>query len=267
MKSAIKHRPKYPSVQRERGGFRLVLLGVLLVVMTSGMAFGADATPPKDSQTIRLRPRQYVKHPASKTQQPASAVAQTPPVPKTPAAPPLPDWPANSHPVPAKVVWDSHGLRVEASNSSLDQILHEVAADTGAKVEGLSQDQRIFGTFGPGPARDVLTQLLDGSGYNLLLIGDMGQGTPRQIVLSTRNKGTGQTAARPTQPQDDDDSADEPEPQPEPVQMQPQQPPPPQPQQMQGNPFGGGGAPRSPQEIMQELQMRQQQMQQQQQPQ
>ena len=47
---------------------------------------------------------------------------------------------------------------------SLDEILHEVAAEMDAKLEGLAQDQRIFGTYGPGPAREVLSKLLDGCG-------------------------------------------------------------------------------------------------------
>ncbi len=59
------------------------------------------------------------------------------------------------------------------------------------KLEGMDQDQRIFGTYGPGPARDVLSQLLDGSGYNVLMIGDRGQGTPRRIVLSAHSGGGG----------------------------------------------------------------------------
>jgi hypothetical protein len=35
------------------------------------------------------------------------------------------------------VSWDSCGLEIEASNSSLNQILYQVAADAGAKLEGL----------------------------------------------------------------------------------------------------------------------------------
>ena len=56
----------------------------------------------------------------------------------------------------------------------------DVSLKTGAKVEGVGADERIFGAYGPGPARDVLTELLDGSGYNILMIGDLGQGTPRR---------------------------------------------------------------------------------------
>ena len=115
------------------------------------------------------------------------------------------------------MVWDSHGLLIVASNSSLAQILKEVSTETGAKVEGMGQDQRVFGTYGPGPARDVLSQLLDGSGYNVLMVGDQGQGTPRRIVLSIRPGGGAQRTA--TTPQhakrrgtDADQQAQEPQP-------------------------------------------------------
>ncbi len=86
-------------------------------------------------------------------------------------------------------MWDSHGLLIQASNSSLDQILNDVSLKIGAKVEGIGADERIFGTYGPGPARDVLAQLLDGSGYNILMVGDQGAGTPRKIFLSGRPTG------------------------------------------------------------------------------
>ena len=102
----------------------------------------------------------------------------------TPAAPPRPAWPAEQPANPAKVTWDSQGLAIEASNSSLDQILHDVAAETGVKLQGLDQDERIFGNYGPGPAREVLSRLLDGSGYNVLMIGGQGDEPPQQLILS-----------------------------------------------------------------------------------
>ena len=58
------------------------------------------------------------------------------------------------------------------------------AAIPESKVEGLSQDQRVFGSFGPGDPRDVLSQLLEGSGYNVLMLGGQGDGAPEEIVLS-----------------------------------------------------------------------------------
>jgi len=46
------------------------------------------------------------------------------------------------------------------------------------------------------PARDVLSELLDGSGYNVLMIGDQGQGTPRTLVLTAKGSATAPHAAR-----------------------------------------------------------------------
>jgi hypothetical protein len=139
------------------------------------------------------------------------------------------------------VVWDSQGLRIVASNSSLAQILKDVSAKTGATLEGMDQDQRIFGVYGSGPARDVLSQLLDGSGYNVLMIGDQGQGTPRWIVLSARPKGPAQASSPSTSnPEETDAEPQQPEPQPAPpgVPVRPQPMPPDiqQRQQQQQNP-------------------------------
>jgi hypothetical protein len=88
--------------------------------------------------------------------------------------------------------------------------------------------------------------LLEGSGYNVLMIGDQGEGTPRQILLSSPNGKSAKPAATVSQPGDsdsDDDAENEEQPQP------PQQPP-------SRNGLGQGAPPRTPQ---QEMQQRQQQ--------
>jgi hypothetical protein len=182
------------------------------------------------------------------------AIGPVVPAPVTPPAPQPPSWPAFDKAAEASVVWDSHGLTIDAANSSLQQILNDVSTAIGAKVEGFSNDQRVFGEFGPGPAREVLSQVLQGSGYNVIMIGGQGQGAPRQILLSERQAGPAQPAGRNNNPSnDEDDAADEPQ-------------PPPAPEQIQNRPgFPPGGPPRSPQQIMQEMQQRQQQIQQQQQ--
>lgn len=187
---------------------------------------------------------------------PAEAAAATP---AAPQQPPPPDWPANHQPTPATVVWDSHGLEIQASNSSLDQILHDVANDTGAKVEGLGQDQRIFGSYGPGPAREVLSKLLDGSGYNVLMIGGAADQPPQQVILSTSAAGAPQlpnTGVQSGQQQEDQDV-----PQEQNVEQDYRPPEYPMPSR---NPFGAS-TPRTPQEIQQQIQQRQQQQEQQQQ--
>jgi hypothetical protein len=167
----------------------------------------------------------------------------------TPAQPKPPDWPANDQPSEATVVWDSQGLRIVASNSSLAQILKDVSTKTGATLEGMGQDQRIFGAYGPGPARDVLCQLLDGSGYNIVMVGDQGQGTPRRIVLSARPKGSAQPSGN-SSPSTSNEEETQAEPQPEP-----------QPAPVREN--SPAGMPVRPQPMPPEIPQRQQQQQQQ----
>jgi hypothetical protein len=177
-----------------------------------------------------------------------------PPQPEAPPAPKPPDWPANDRPADATVVWNSQGLRIDATNSSLSQILKDISTATGTKIDGLGADQRIFGTYGPGAARDVIARLLYGSGYNILMIGDQGQGTPRSILLTTQTKGgASQVANGNNDSSANDDTADADE---QPEQPQPQ----PQPPGLR-NGFAPGAPPRSPQQIMQEMQQRQQQQQ------
>ena len=201
----------------------------------------------------------------SKTAKPAAAPTAAP------QEPAKPNWPVNEKPARAKITWDAQGLAVQASNSSLDQILHEIGTDTGARITGLSKDERIFGTYGPGPARQVISQLLEGTGYNVLIIGDQGGGTPRAIELSLGQGTAGSPQAGPAtrSPSDEtpDDSEDSSEEQPlgtPPQDYQPPMPPlqgqspagqPPQPQPIR-NPFGGD-PPRTPQQIQQQMQQQQ----------
>lgn len=175
--------------------------------------------------TAQSAPARHRAHKAKATVQLATPpVAQTA-LPSTASAePPKPNWPALAKPNEPHVVWDSKGLAIDADNASLEKILEAVSTATGASVEGFDQDRRIFGHFGPGRARDVLMELLAGSGYNVVLSGDQGEGTPRNIELSVEGKAGAprDKAARPDA--DDDDDLDDDQ------SVQPQQvlPPPPQ---------------------------------------
>jgi hypothetical protein len=243
-----------PFHPKSRGGRLLSLLA--LAAALSGLQMHAaqantQSTPAHRALHAHTRPG--AAHPLPPPAPAAPALA-------TPPAPEPPHWPANDSPAQASVVWDSQGLRIDAENSSLQQILKDFSTATGAQVDGMAADERVFGSYGPGQARDVLSQLLQGSGYNVIMIGDQGQGAPRQIVLSVRSAAGAQpaSAANPASSNDDDAEAEEP--------PQPPQPP-------QGVPappfrpgFPPGGLQRTPQQInMQEQQMRMQQMQQQQQ--
>ena len=238
-----------------------VMLSASFLVATAFANAPAVAQAPASPQAAPAQAhhaKTRARHAAKKQQSAPPLVAQTPP------PPPMPHWPVNDNPNPASVVWDATGLRINATNASLQQILNEVSTETGAKVEGPVPDQRIYGDYGPGQARDVLSQLLQGSGYNILLAGDLGQGAPREIVLSPRQAGaSGASNSMNRAQQDPDDEIPE----------QPEEQPQIQAPQMQNNNvrpgFGPNGPVRTPQQVMEEMQQRQilqqQQMQQQQQ--
>jgi hypothetical protein len=206
------------------------------------------------------RPEGIAKPPAALTNQPGTPGQQpgaapihigavaTPPA-NTPAAnlpPSLLDKPAE---VP-RVTLNAGSLSVNANNSSLSEILKNLATSTGMTVDGFDKDTRVFGVYGPGRPTDVIASLLDGAGYNFLMVGSTVAGTPREIVLTTRGNAP-ISAPQPSssQPEEDD----------EPVNVPPveQAAPPPTP------PTDQPHQPRTPQEMLQELQRIRQQQQQQ----
>jgi hypothetical protein len=109
--------------------------------------------------------------------------------PAVPPAAPTPLWPINAPPRKPSVHWNGHVLSIDAMNSSLQQILQDVVSQTGAQIQGLRADQRVFGVYGPGKPRKVLAQLLEGTSYNFLIVGDLARGEPLKIILSVRPKG------------------------------------------------------------------------------
>ena len=103
----------------------LILAGGLLQGQTPAATQTPAAKAPASSSTPRpthIRKRPSPAHPAA-----ALPAAQVTPAPVTPAEPPKPDWPAYAKPAEASVVWDSHGLHITAANSSLEQILKDIA--------------------------------------------------------------------------------------------------------------------------------------------
>lgn len=88
----------------------------------------------------------------------------------------------------ARVTYANGMLEVHADNSSLNQILRDIARETGMKIVGGVADQRVFGSYGPAPAATVLQTLLDGTGTNILLQETLTH-APEQLVLSPQTGG------------------------------------------------------------------------------
>jgi hypothetical protein len=238
--------PLAPQAARKPLATRVLsLMAVLAAVLVTSQWTAAQtpATTPAPApahKPVHPHKRTSAAHPGA----PPANAPQTTPAPVTPPAPVAPDWPVNDHAAEASVVWDGKGLRIEAANSSLQQIMHDVSTAIGVKIEGLNTDERVFGDFGPGEARDVLTQLLHGSSYNVLMIGDQGQGAPREIVLSARRAGDARQSANNNQANNEEDS--DPDEQPQQVGV-PNRPP--------NEP---GIPPRTPQQIEMQQRMQQQ---------
>ena len=159
----------------------------------------------------------------------------------------------------AQVSFAGDRLSIRADNSSLSAILHKVAAQSGMQVEGLAGDERVFGTFGPGSPSDVLADLLNGTAYDVALIGNASYGAPRELILTpSRGGGVARGITMPVQAQGQgsaDDSNNDQETQETPP-SPPENVPPPAP----GNTPAGV---RTPQQLFQQLQqMRQAQQQQ-----
>ncbi len=111
--------------------------------------------------------------------------AQQPPTQPPSAAPRTPgQQPAQR----AEVIYANSTISVTAQNSSLNQILRDIAQQTGMKITGGVADERVYGNYGPASPAKVLGQLLDGTGSNMLLLQNSAA-IPTELVLTPRNGG------------------------------------------------------------------------------
>jgi hypothetical protein len=94
--------------------------------------------------------------------------------------PPLPNRP--------QVTYTDHQLTVQANNSSLNQILHEISQRTGITIMGGVSEERVFGNYGPGSLSQVLNELLDGTSSNMLFVSSV-DNKPAQLILTPRTGG------------------------------------------------------------------------------
>jgi hypothetical protein len=228
---------------------KIFLIGTTSLFTASLFAQTQPSTPAQQPAASTPHHRSHSKaKPAA-----ATPKVEEPPVPKT--LPSLFDQP----PQPATITLSNKTLTIHADNSSLTAILQQVSSTSGMQIDGLPRDQRVFGVYGPGEPHAVISSLLNGSGYNIVMLGQTADGTPRQLTLTPRNATpAGQTNRPMNAPNNDDDSEEDTQPPPQ----EPANEPPPQPNSERPTP----NSVRTPQQMMQELQqMRQQQMQQQQQ--
>jgi AMIN domain-containing protein len=118
------------------------------------------------------------------------AVAPPPPPPVKPAP-------------KCEVEFRNGNLRIWADKATLAEVLFEVHKRTGADIPipaGAEQEQ-VATSLGPGPARDVLAALLNGSKFNFIMVGsDRDPAQLRSVLLSLRGSPMPQATAIYTPP-------------------------------------------------------------------
>jgi hypothetical protein len=182
--------------------------------------------------------------------------------------------------VPPQVSFQNNQLTIVAPNSTLADILRAVKKLTGAEIEIPSAPERVVTHLGPGPARDVVADLLNGSRFNYVLLGSPGDDMAlTRVVLVAKN---GPQEITPNPPPVDPALGIPPQ-QPNAAQGQPETPPdsadaePADDAQQDDNSDQNGEASdqnppqenpgvKTPQQMLQEMQQRQLQLQQQQPP-
>jgi hypothetical protein len=175
--------------------------------------------------------------------------------------------------VAPEVTYDEGQLTIVAPNSTLGDILRAIHKETGAQMDiPPGATDRVVTRLGPGPAREIVAELLNGSRFNYVLLGssqdmsmltrivlvaktgvDAAPGQPTAIDAATPQPGI--VAQQPDAEPSDDSADDNPE-EPEQNAAEAEQP-------AQATPDQQGV--KTPQQLLQEMQQRQLQFQQQQQ--
>jgi hypothetical protein len=178
-----------------------------LVVKCAGFAMGAALVVSACAQQPATPPSPAQVHVQSRT----SPLHHKEARPQAPDPGPRPAGPTDAAPQPPQVTLDAGKLTIDANNSDLSTIIEKVAHESGMTVDGLDKSGRVFGVYGPGAPRDVLTELLSGSGYNFMLLGGANGSVPTQLVLTAQGSAppaaNGHRAASPQDDADDSDSA------------------------------------------------------------
>jgi hypothetical protein len=154
------------SAVRPKFGFAVVVIVALLI---AGSAYAAQ------KQVVTKRP-----------------VKQLQPSPEPqPDAPPPPPPTLEQMPTSApQVSFHNEQLMIVANNSTLGDVLRAVRNQTGAAVEiPANATERVVGQFGPGPARDVLAALLNGSHFNYVMLGSAANPNGIDRVILTHKSG------------------------------------------------------------------------------
>jgi hypothetical protein len=107
---------------------------------------------------------------------------------EAPARPPTPEQMPAAAP---QVTFQNGMLTIVSQNSTLGDILRAVHTHTGAIVDIPSNaTERVVAKLGPGPARDVLASLLNGTHFNYVMLGSISDAHALDRVILTPKSAT-----------------------------------------------------------------------------
>ena len=137
-------------------------------------ALGAGTLQATDTDTASSHPQHHKKTTPKKP--------DLPPLASGPTGRPVPQMPLDSiKPIAPTVTFDKGELTIVAPNSTLGDILRAVRKQTGAEIEIPEAQDRVVTHLGPGPARAIVAELLNGSRFNYVLLG-----SPQDANVLTR---------------------------------------------------------------------------------
>jgi hypothetical protein len=128
---------------------------------------------------------------AKLTTRPAQEMRNSFIVKKSPATKPLANLPKMS------VQFSNGMLTIHSNGATLSEVLFEVQKQTGAEIaipSGTERD-RVAADFGPGPAGEVMHQLLNGSGLNFVVVGSETDPSVLRSVILSSNAGPADSPA------------------------------------------------------------------------
>ena len=155
------------------------MLGVTVVSGASSQVAGAPQSPKKPAKsqkTLSYKKKNKVEPPP-------------PPLPSGPTGP-VQQMPLDSIAAMApQVSFQNNELTIVAPNSTLADILRAVRKQTGAEIDIPPAPERVVTHLGPGPARSIVAQLLNGSRFNYVLLGSPADETVLTRVVLVAKSG------------------------------------------------------------------------------
>jgi hypothetical protein len=115
---------------------------------------------------------------------------------------PKPARPADMPPSPPQVTYRDGMLTVHALNSTMSSVLQAIRSKTGIEFEGAgNSSERVAVNMGPAPEGDVLATIFSGSSFDYVVLGRADSpGIVQRVILTPRAKGGAAVAGGPPQP-------------------------------------------------------------------